>query len=121
MIAISILNLAWVLVHLPFQVPRSPNEGWNAIHAMQAIGGGVLYPSSDSFMFNNYPPLSFYVVGLFGRLTGDDIIAGRVLSLAAIFAIATNVALTVRNLGGTTLFGIFAGALWVGIVTKSFT
>src|ERR1700747_2252711 len=104
MVVVSLLDLAYPLAHLPFQVPRSPNEGWNAIHAMQAMGGGALYPPSDGFMFNNYPPLSFYIVGLLGRLTGDDIMAGRILSIAAVFAIGANVALTVRNLGGTTLF-----------------
>ena len=31
-------------------------------------------------MVNNYPPLSFYLVGALARLTGDAVIAGRILA-----------------------------------------
>src|ERR1700712_1766711 len=59
-------------------VPRDPNEGWNAYLAHAAMTGAPLYP--QGLMVNNYPPLSFYVVGALGSLTGDPIMAGRLLS-----------------------------------------
>jgi hypothetical protein len=98
-------QLLWPLVHLPFRSSAMYNKGWNAVHAARAMSGQPLYPSNESFMFNNYPPLSFYIVGLAGRPMGEDaIMAGRIISLLAILVVAANVAWTVRNLGGTTMF-----------------
>ena len=41
----------------------NPNEGWNAFQAMRALGAGPLYPPPGGLTGNNYPPLSFYIVG----------------------------------------------------------
>src|SRR5215472_15267788 len=71
--------LAAVFLH----VPLDPNEGWNAYRAAAAMSGAPLYPPADALFFNNYPPLSFYLVGAFGRLVGDNIVAGRIVSLAS--------------------------------------
>jgi len=60
-----------------------------------------LYPSADQLITNNYPPLSFYIVGLVGRVVGDPVLAGRLVSLVAVVAIATAIALSVRRLGGS--------------------
>jgi len=49
-------------------LPLDPNEGWNAYFADAAIHGGVLYPAADALITNNYPPLSFYLVGAAGLL-----------------------------------------------------
>lgn len=68
------------------QVPRDPNEGWNAVHALRLMAGGPLYPSPHALMVNNYPPLSFYAVAALTRLTGDAIIAGRLLSFVSYLA-----------------------------------
>ena len=117
---VSTLNLLWSFVQMPLQLPLMPNEGWNALHSTQAIAGGTLYPENDAYMFNNYPPLSFYIVGALGSVIGDNIFAGRIISLLAVFVVAANITQTVRNLGGTTAFGIFSGALWIGILSKSY-
>jgi hypothetical protein len=113
-------NLVLPLIRVPLIMSFLPNEGWNALHSVRAINGDALYPASDAFVFNNYPPLSFYIVGFVGSALGDNIIAGRLISLLSILAIAVNVAQTVRNLGGTTHFGIFAGVLFVGILSKTY-
>jgi len=114
------LYLVVPILRLPLWIPVLPNEGWNALYSSLALGGGRLYPDHDSFLFNNYPPVSFYVVGLAGRLVNDNILAGRLISLAAVGVIAFNIILTVRHLGGTKLFGILAGVLFVGILAKSY-
>lgn len=119
-LAVAALQLAWAFERLPYHVPIGANEGWNAIHAARAMLGAELYPPADAFMFDNYPPLSFYIVGALGLLTGDNIIAGRMASLAATFVIGLNIAVVVRHLGGTRLYGILAGCLWLGIVSKSY-
>ncbi len=97
-------------------VPLDPNEGWNAFFAQIAMRGGDLYPAPGSDIVNNYPPLSFYIVGLLGRLLGDNIVAGRVLALAGMLVVAGNVYLWLCAAGsglriaclGAGLFAAFA-------------
>ena len=48
-------------------MPANYSEGWHAYRADAALAGGVLYPAPDALTSNNYPPLSFYVVGALGR------------------------------------------------------
>jgi hypothetical protein len=66
-------------------VSTDPDEGWNAVHAVLAMGGGALYPPVGGLTSTNYPPLSFLITGLLGRLTSDMIIAGRLVAILAIF------------------------------------
>jgi len=75
-----IAGLTRIVAALGKQIPLDPNEGWNAYHAQSAMSGGVLYPGQGSFLFNNYPPVSFYVVGTLGRVVGDQIVAGRIVT-----------------------------------------
>jgi hypothetical protein len=72
-------------------IPLDPNEGWNAYFADAAIKGGVLYPPADALITNNYPPLSFYIVGAVGRLTGDPIFAGRAIALLSLLFVAWSI------------------------------
>ena len=64
------LATVWVRTFPAAWAPISQvyNEGWNAYHAVAAVTGGVLYPPPETFVFNNYPPLSFYLVGWAGAL-----------------------------------------------------
>ena len=98
-------------------VPLDPNEGWNAYLDRAAISGEALYP--HGLMINNYPPLSFYIVGALSTITGDAIVAGRLLSLIAFFAVAGGIIVTLREMGTdvlASLFGalFFAAALLIG-------
>jgi hypothetical protein len=90
-----------VLAVIGLHVPLDPNEGWNAYHAASAMGAGALYPPPQSFMVNNYPPLSFYLVGALGRLLGDNIIAGRIVSLSAFGAIGLGMYAAGRRMGSS--------------------
>src|SRR5258708_39380653 len=94
------------------------NEGWNAYYGDAAMGRSPLYPSADQLITNNYPPLSFYMVGGFGHLVGDPVLAGRLLSLCAVLAIGFAIALMVRELGGSRLGAALAGAFFVGTITR---
>jgi hypothetical protein len=78
-------------------VPLDPNEGWNAYHAAAAIAGHGLYPSPKLFFFNNYPPISFYVVGALGGLIGDNIFAGRIVSMLAFALIVSAIFFLARK------------------------
>jgi hypothetical protein len=86
-----LIGLMRVMAALGVQIPLDPNEGWNAYHTQAAMSGGALYPGPGSLLFNNYPPISFYAVGAVGNLVGDHIVAGRVISLLALFAIGLGV------------------------------
>lgn len=67
-------------------VPLDPNEGWMAAHVLRLLAGGPLYPQPSSLLVNNYPPLSFYAIAVLTPLTGDAVIAGRLLAFAAFLA-----------------------------------
>ena len=85
------------LATLARYVPLDPNEGWNAFFAQIAMRGGDMYPGpAGSPIIDNYPPLSFYIVGGVGRLIGDNIFAGRAVSLASLLIVAANVYLWLR-------------------------
>jgi hypothetical protein len=86
---------------MPAHVPLDPNEGWNAAHAMAAVAGQALYPPPSAFMANNYPPLSFYIVGALAHLSGDFIVAGRILSLLAFLIVCGGIAASLRRMDVT--------------------
>ena len=102
--------LARIAVTIPLHVPFDPNEGWNAYHALAAMGGGPLYP--HDMMVNNYPPLSFYIVGALGRSLGDMILAGRLVSLLSFVAVAMGLAALVRQSDGTPLQALLASLIF---------
>ena len=86
--ALTILSMMWPLYRISFGTLIATNEGWNACYQNIAIGKTSLYPALNQLITNNYPPLSFYVVGFFGKLIGDNVLAGRLLSLLALVVIA---------------------------------
>jgi hypothetical protein len=92
-----------------------PNEGWNAFQATRALSGAPLYPAPGSLIGNNYPPLSFYVVGLAGRLLGDMIVAGRLVALAAMLVTGLLVMRIAARLAGQRSGApAMAGLLFLG-------
>jgi hypothetical protein len=107
--------LALPIARLPLRIPINYNEGWNAYQADRAMSGR-LYPPVDSVLSNNYPPLSFYVVGISGRAVGDNVIAGRLVALASFLAVGLAIFLvgiaTTRSapgaLFGALVFGVYA-------------
>ena len=97
------------------------NEGWNAYFADAAMGRMPLYPSRDRLITNNYPPLSFYIVGGLGRLIGDPVLAGRLLSLGAVAVIAVAVALAIGRLGGNRTAMCVGALYFVATISRFFT
>jgi hypothetical protein len=95
---------------IPWRIPLNYNEGWMAFFAARAMGNGLpLYPPAGGFIGNNYPPLSFFVVGALGRLVGDNVVAGRLAAFAALAAVVGWVFLCARRLGaGRTSAGLAA-------------
>jgi hypothetical protein len=75
-------------------VPLGSQEGWHAYLAQAAVTGAPLYP--QGLMINTYPPLSFYIVGALSNITGDAIVAGRLVSLIAFFALAGGIVVCLK-------------------------
>jgi hypothetical protein len=113
-------GLAHAAMLVTRHVALDPNEGWNAYHTLAAMSGGPLYPPPESFLVNNYPPLSYYVVGAVGWLTGDEIVAGRVVSLLSLVAVAFAIFVSVRRMGAGREASLF-GALWFMLGLLVFT
>jgi 6-pyruvoyl-tetrahydropterin synthase related domain len=94
-------------------IPNGYNEGWNAYWAEVAWSGGELYPAIDSPISNNYPPMSFYIVGGLGRLLGDNIFAGRLLALISLIVVAANMFIWLRIEQVSRSVATFAAALFL--------
>jgi hypothetical protein len=117
---VAIWSFAWTVYRAFLNIEIEPNEGWNAYFADAAMGKMPLYPSTHQLITNNYPPVSFYIVGLFGRFIGDPVLAGRLLSLVAVIAIAIAIALSVRRLGGSGVAARISGAFFVATMSRFF-
>jgi hypothetical protein len=118
---LAIYFLVWPVWRVPFPIEIAQNEGWNAYHADAAVGGGVLYPAPDTLIVNNYPPLSFYVLGFLGKVFGDALYVGRVLSLVATIVLGALIARVVLQLGGGGAGAAVAGLWFVATMARSYS
>jgi hypothetical protein len=96
---LCVFALGRVAATAGLHVPLDPNEGWNAYHTAAAMHGGPLYPGPQAYLVNNYPPLSFYIVGAVGLMCGDYIVAGRLVSLLAALGVALGLFFSARAMG----------------------
>ncbi|WP_162875577.1 ArnT family glycosyltransferase [Sphingomonas crusticola] len=110
------VQFAWPLAALPFHVSWNNNEGWNAYWTARALAGQPLYTDAASPISNNYPPLSFYIVGGFGRLIGDPIIAGRIICLGSLIATTLLIERIIARFGGSRWWGAAAAAVFLLII-----
>src|SRR5581483_9497908 len=110
--ALTLLYLAWPLWRAQFPIQIDVNEGWNAYLADAAFGPQPLYPPPAALTGNNYPPLSFYLLGGLQRLGVDALYLGRLFSIAATFGLGAAVWRLMRILGAGQ-FGALVAALWL--------
>lgn len=109
--SVCAVGLWRVLAIVGLHVPLDPNEGWNAYLAAAAMGGHA-YPDARGYIVNNYPPLSFYLIGAVGRIVGDNIIAGRIVSLAAFLGVAAGLFQAARIMGCRAIHAALASLLF---------
>ena len=117
---LAAVSFAWPVYRVFLNIEIENNEGWNAYFADAAMGRMPLYPSAAQLITNNYPSLSFYIVGLSGRVVSDPVLAGRLLSLVATGAVAAAIALSVRRLGGTKVAAIISASFYVATMSRFF-
>jgi len=113
--ATSLAGLVEPTYMLLRRIPEGYNEGWNAYWARAAWQGEVLYPSPGDAISNNYPPLSFYIVGALGRLIGDDIFAGRIISELSLLALVGSIWCWLRATGIPGRIAVFGSTLFLAI------
>lgn len=89
------------------------NEGNAAYFTRQAINGPPIYAASPRYVFTDYPPLSYHLVGNLARLTGDYNSTGRWISVLAYLLIGVFAGMTVRQLNGSTRCGVYAALCWL--------
>ncbi len=111
--AVCLAGLWRVVAMIGLRVPFDPNEGWNAYHADAAMTGRALYPDMRAWFVNNYPPLSFYVVGALSRVLGDNIAAGRIVSLLSFLAVSGGIGQAARTMGCRNREALVAGLLFM--------
>jgi|KBSSwiStaDraftv2_1062776.scaffolds.fasta_scaffold33379_3 hypothetical protein len=109
-----VVLLATPVITVPVLIPKNYNEGWNAFQALRAMGDGSLYPDRSALVTNNYPPLSFYVVGALGSLNGDNIIAGRLIALFSFVTVAVVIYAITRNISGSRYAGLIGSLVFAG-------
>jgi hypothetical protein len=107
------IGLVRTVSTLGLMVPFDPNEGWIAYFASAAISGQQFYPPAQSFLVNNYPPLSFYLVGGLGHFLGDMIVAGRVLSFAGFAGVALGIFVVLRIMACKPVEALFAVSVFM--------
>ena len=111
-LALALVGLIEPLTNLFAHVSTDYGEGFNAYWAAAAMqGASALYSPSHVLVANNYPPLSFYLIGALGRITGDNIVAGRMVALAAMLATALLSGWIVVLLGAAVRWGWITGLL----------
>ena len=116
--------MVWPVWRAGFPIEIAQNEGWNAYHADAAIGAAgaaPLYPPTDTLIVNNYPPLSFYVVGALGKILGDALYVGRVLSLLAVVGLGALIGVMILELGGGAAGAAIGGLWFIAVMARSFT
>ncbi|NIT56736.1 MAG: hypothetical protein GWN00_11030, partial [Aliifodinibius sp.] len=111
------IGLIKPVIRLPHQIFIDNNEGWMAYFSVYAISQTPLYQPLDSFILNNYPPLSFYVCGVVGTLLGDIISAGRAIALLGLFLTAVMISLIILRFSGSVYLSLTAGILFVGYMS----
>jgi hypothetical protein len=118
---LAALFLVWPVWRAFFPMEIWGNEGWNAYHADAAMRGAAqLYPPSDGLVTNNYPPLSYYVMGWLGRLFGDPLYVGRAVSILSTLTVGATAAAVVRQFGASRAGALIAGFWFVATLARFF-
>lgn len=115
LLALALFAYPCLRVGTPLEIDY--NEGWNAHMQLKAMTGASLYGNDTPFILNNYPPLSFYLIGLLGKVVGDVVLAGRLVSLAAVLLIAASAHVVARAAGARPWDALLSAATALGLLS----
>jgi hypothetical protein len=108
----------WPLWRAFYPMEIDANESWNAYQADAALGAGPLYPDPAALISNNYPPLSYYLIGLISRAGFDATYVGRALSIVAIGVIAICIGACIRRFNGSWPAATLGAVWFVGTMVR---
>lgn len=97
-----------------FDFEYSYNEGWNAYHQIGALDG-ALYQNESRYVFTNYTPLYFFIVGYLSK-SGDVILVGRALSTISFVGIVFLVAFICKKLHASRREALFGAVMCIGLL-----
>jgi Dolichyl-phosphate-mannose-protein mannosyltransferase len=93
------------------------NEGWNATITKNLIDGDrIYYPLGGVPFTNNYPPLSFVIVGLVSYLIHDAVFAGRLIATGAFIAVIAIIVAIVERVEQDTVAALTAGLTFAALM-----
>ncbi|MBM3528882.1 MAG: hypothetical protein FJX62_12390 [Alphaproteobacteria bacterium] len=116
--ALCLFYSAWPVWRALFPIEIDLNEAWNAYHADAAVAGRTLYPDPAGLVANNYPPLSYVLIGWLSLSGVDAIYIGRALSLLATGTLAITAALCILQLGGGRIAAALGGFWFLGTMVR---
>lgn len=120
LMAISIFFVVRATASIGVRYTLDYNEGWNAYHAQAAMDGGALYPAPPSFMYNNYPPISYYVIGTVGKALGDNITAGRLVSVLSFLLVGWSMVAAARRMGCRLTEALWGAAIFSTVLAMDY-
>lgn len=94
-VLITLVLVALVLRPSLYMASSNYNEGWSAYHVRNMLAGLGLYWPAGAWVVNNYPPLSFLIVGAIAQFGVDPLMAQRGLSVVAFAACVVLVGLII--------------------------
>jgi len=97
-----------------FDFEYSYNEGWNAYHQIGALDG-ALYQNESRYVFTNYTPLYFFIVGYLSK-SGDVILVGRALSTISFVWIVSLVEFICKKLHASRREALFGAVMCIGLL-----
>jgi hypothetical protein len=116
LMSLSVLFLLFIFIwRIQFKYSIDYNEGWNAYYCNAAVSGEPIYDNKTEWTGVNYPPVSFYLVGFVGRIMGDQLLAGRCISVLSLLLIVIGTGCLVRKLKGDVFDAIFASVFCLGL------
>jgi hypothetical protein len=112
--------LAALVYRSSLRIPFNYNEGWNAFWASRVAMGGTLYPPQDAMVFNNYPPLSFLLVGGLSKFGVPVWVVGRMVSWVSFAGCAVLIQAVLRALGGARPASMLGAMLFAALMACAF-
>jgi hypothetical protein len=112
--------LAALLCRSSLRYPLNYNEGWNAFWAHRAALGQSIYPSAGAMVFNNYPPLSFLLVGALSWLGLDVWIVGRIVAWLSFAGCAVLIRGVLRAWGRTGAAATLGAVLFCALMATDY-
>jgi hypothetical protein len=113
---VLLILLAAPITRMFYRFSITYNEGWTVYHSDAVSKGKQIYDTKDPFTPVVYPPLFFYLEGLIGKLFGNFLMIGRILSFLGLICTSFFAALIARIFSRNVIGSIFTAIFFCGAV-----